>query len=173
MDHEKLTVPFICHADLSRFIHIVSDIQVMIPQECSEFLQSYFSLIRKNFGSTVGGLKCDSMFVTMESLVRVAMAHARICLRDEVLLDDALVSIMLVEESLLFVTGLSVLGFASLPEDQESIWSLCGDSQSGGGGVKKEEGEGMSNPWVSTNDPDNAILRLHEHIVRIFESSLI
>ncbi|KAJ3293565.1 Minichromosome maintenance domain-containing protein 2 [Rhizoclosmatium sp. JEL0117] len=160
--------PFISHDDFSRFIHTVSSIHVTIPHNCSDFLKAYFTLIRKTFGNLIGGGSglggSDSMFVTMESLVRVAMAHARLCLRDEVIIDDVLVSIMLVEESLAFVTGVSVLGFVSLPEDQESMWSLCGDNI---GGTKIEEME------EGVNESDRVIMRLYEHAIKVLENAMI
>ncbi|KAJ3022572.1 UNVERIFIED_CONTAM: Minichromosome maintenance domain-containing protein 2 [Siphonaria sp. JEL0065] len=164
--------PFVSHEDFARFIHTVSEIQVNIPTDCSDFLKKYFVLIRKTFGNVTSsvGASGDSIFVTMEALIRTAMAHARICLREEVLLDDVLVSIMLIEESLLLVTGVSVLGFVSLPEDQESIWSLCGDS-----GIKMEDvdlyGNNDGQVKQEKSYADIAILRLYEHIMRIFQSS--
>ncbi|KAI8836309.1 hypothetical protein BJ741DRAFT_606339 [Chytriomyces cf. hyalinus JEL632] len=147
--------PAISNSDFAQFLQVVSLIRVDISSDCSGFLQAYFTLIRKSKDAIRANNATDSMLVTMESLVRIAMAHARICLRSNLLMDDVLVTIMLVEESTSFVTGCaSALGFVSLPEDQEAVWGLCASRCNGT--TKKEE-----------------MLLFYDHILNVFEASLI
>ncbi|TPX74404.1 hypothetical protein CcCBS67573_g04313 [Chytriomyces confervae] len=154
--------PAISNSDLAQFLQVVSSIRVDISSDCSSFLQAYFTLIRKSKDAIRSNNATDSKVVTMESLVRIAMAHARICLRRNLLMDDVLVTIMLVEESTAFVTGCaSALGFVSLPEDQEAIWGLCASRCDGT--TKKEEM--LLNPMIS--------YRFYDHILNVFEASLI
>ena len=55
--------------------------------------------------------------------MRVSAGHARLCLRNKAVVDDALVAILLVEESLTTLYQTSLLGFQSLPGDKEN-WRL-------------------------------------------------
>ncbi|KAJ3216942.1 hypothetical protein HDU67_008761 [Dinochytrium kinnereticum] len=84
------------------------------PEMASTLVNShkgYFATMRQTIGSIAIGQ--DSMFSTLE-----------LCLRDTALVEDALISIMLVEESIAFAYGVSCLGFTTLPEDQENVVKL-------------------------------------------------
>ncbi|KAI8612018.1 hypothetical protein BC830DRAFT_607524 [Chytriomyces sp. MP71] len=144
--------PNISHDDFANFIHAVSKIRVTIPSHCTEYIQSYFVCTRKSL-SSLASAGAFSSLVTIESLVRITIAHARLCLRDEAQLDDVLVAVMLVEESLVFASGVSVLGFISLPEDQENIWKLCSND------FVKSEWDEVDGGKTSTED--QAMLRLY------------
>lgn len=50
------------------------------------------------------------------------------------MIEDALVAIILVEESMAFVSGVSILGFKSLKEDQENVFVLFGRERDHTGG---------------------------------------
>ncbi|KAJ3410764.1 Minichromosome maintenance domain-containing protein 2 [Chytridiales sp. JEL 0842] len=116
----------ITEIDFIRFIHAAANIEVTHTEECLTFLQAYFSSLRKLYGNVASGR--DSMFVKMQSLVRIASAHAKLCLRDKAIIDDALASVLLVEETIALEKGVSALGFRSLPEDQENVWKLYGST---------------------------------------------
>ncbi|KAJ3182548.1 Minichromosome maintenance domain-containing protein 2 [Gaertneriomyces sp. JEL0708] len=110
--------------EFEQFIYIASSIHVKLSPECQTLLRLYFSALRRLCGRLVSGM--DSMFTTLETLVRISCSHAKLCLRDTAVVDDGLVSILLVEESMALAFGVSILGFTSLPQDQENLHFLFG-----------------------------------------------
>lgn len=80
-----------------------------ISEEPRKLLQSYFIYLRRvHFEITSLGIQ------TFRSLLRLAMAHASLCLQPQVSLINALFAIELMEESLMCRFGRSTLGFSQL-----------------------------------------------------------
>ncbi|KAJ3283412.1 hypothetical protein HK104_010395 [Borealophlyctis nickersoniae] len=85
-------------------------------------------------------------------------------------------SLMLVEESMSFSCGVSVLGFTSLPQDQENIHLLYGDDIRQHDTVPDELEEAMDldsdsdEPCLgATNKADAKMNRLYAHVIRVFD----
>ncbi|KAI8823112.1 uncharacterized protein EV422DRAFT_618800 [Fimicolochytrium jonesii] len=115
----------IWNPDMARFLHIAANIEVKLSSECQTFLRLYFSAVRKLLGAGV----TESMFATMETLIRIACAHAKLCLRDTALVDDGLVSIAFVEETMALTRGQSIMGFKPLPNDRSNIEKMFGEER--------------------------------------------
>lgn len=109
--------------DFKDFIRFASCIRVELSVEAHVFLVAYFSALRNLHGVIVGGV--DSMFLTLESLMRLTRSHAKLCLREVAIVDDAVIAVNLVEESMSLITGISLLNYRSLPMDQENFRFLA------------------------------------------------
>ncbi|KAJ3388042.1 putative E3 ubiquitin-protein ligase HTD2 [Lobulomyces angularis] len=106
--------------DFQKFVNVASNIEVSLSPEAEEILSSYFSALRKLHGVVIVS-GSDSMYTTLDSLIRITKAHSRLCLRNVALVDDAVIAINLVEESMALLTGVSLNGFHSFPDDQSNI----------------------------------------------------
>ncbi|TPX70398.1 hypothetical protein SpCBS45565_g01786 [Spizellomyces sp. 'palustris'] len=126
-DELKADQFYVSHEDFVQFIHAASNITVKLSPECQTFLRSYFSALRRLVGNIPSA--ADSMLAKMETLIRLACCHAKLCLRDTALIDDGLVSILFVEETMAAAHGISILGFNSLPNDQENLHVLFGPGE--------------------------------------------
>ncbi|KAJ3100465.1 hypothetical protein HDU97_002202 [Phlyctochytrium planicorne] len=138
--------PEISQNDFQRYINSILRFDVRITDECSAFLQGYFTTLRQRVGSIAIGK--DSMFSTVE-----------LCMRDQTLIEDTLVSIMLVEEAAAFAFGVSCLGFTTLPEDQENISKLFHGS----------EDNGVVDVESHSPSIDEVMARFHEHVLAAIE----
>ncbi|KAI8914859.1 MCM2/3/5 family-domain-containing protein [Powellomyces hirtus] len=159
--------------DFAQFLHVAANIEVKLSEDCQLLLRSYFSALRTLVGNIANG--SESMFATMETLVRLTSAHAKLCLRDTALVDDALVrfgyycrsiindnaqrvagtSILLVEESMALSMGVSIMGFTSLPQDQENLTVLFGAGYSNGtANDVSDQGDSMEVDSVMGEDDD-------------------
>ncbi|CAG8564261.1 16185_t:CDS:10, partial [Funneliformis mosseae] len=107
---KKLTV--LAFEEFKQFIAVASSIEVR-----------YFLMCRKLEGASQGFTSSTAFF---ESLLKIARCHAKLCLRYVGSVDDALVSILAIEETLVakYGSSASVLGFAPLSDDQENIHKL-------------------------------------------------
>lgn len=73
----ELIKPDISLDDFANFIYLSSNIQVaQLDETCKNFLTKYFTTLRALNGKIVVGN--DSMFVTMETLIRLSIAHAKV-----------------------------------------------------------------------------------------------
>ncbi|KAI8600772.1 hypothetical protein EDD21DRAFT_444259 [Dissophora ornata] len=109
-------------ADLSQFIRLASKIDVRLSLECEQLLRSYFEVMRSK-GSGLEMKELSSISV-MSTLLRLATCHAKLCFRPIATTDDALVSIMMVEETVAARFGVSRLGFVPLMDGKENITRL-------------------------------------------------
>ncbi|KAF9904080.1 Minichromosome maintenance domain-containing protein 2 [Linnemannia zychae] len=108
--------------DLSQYLYIASTVQVRLSTECEYLLRAYFQVMRKKgFGPEINAL---SSLSTMSTLLNVATCHAKICLRAVANRYDALVSIMMMEETIAARFGTSCLGFVPLLDGKENIARL-------------------------------------------------
>nr|KAJ3418021.1 hypothetical protein HK105_000466 [Polyrhizophydium stewartii] len=103
-------------ADASRIqaVWVFADLLVAI-----KFIATFVTLARKMFPETG-----QSIVGSVHRLARMASAHARLCMRTEAHVDDAVVAVMLLEETCAFVCGSSVLGFRSMPQDGENLLAM-------------------------------------------------
>ncbi|KAI1317396.1 Minichromosome maintenance domain-containing protein 2 [Mortierella claussenii] len=84
--------------DLPQYIKMASKIQVRLSSECEQLLRSYFQVLRVK-GSGLDRNELSSISV-MSTLLKLAACHAKLCFRSVAVTDDALVSIMMLEETL-------------------------------------------------------------------------
>ncbi|KNC98826.1 uncharacterized protein SPPG_05803 [Spizellomyces punctatus DAOM BR117] len=172
---------YVSHEDFVQFVHAASNITVKLSLECQTFLRSYFSALRRLVGNIPSA--ADSMLAKMETLIRLACCHAKLCLRDTALIDDGLVSILFVEETMAAAHGISILGFNSLPNDQENLHVLFGSgeqTEKSGQRVPEREEDVMvldSDSESDSNDDDfgaasvseMAFNRLYAHTISILD----
>ncbi|KAI8813211.1 hypothetical protein BJ742DRAFT_789414 [Cladochytrium replicatum] len=121
-DVESEDAADVSESELMKWIYSASSLHVKISDPCQALLQAYFSASRRMNG--------ESMSVgMMETLTRIAISHTKLCMRTEASVDDAVVSIMLVEESTAAGRGgpTPVLGFHPLPKDSLNIFALYSD----------------------------------------------
>ncbi|RGB38548.1 hypothetical protein C1646_755610 [Rhizophagus diaphanus] len=118
---EKLST--LAFEEFKQFIAVASNTEVKLSTECKDILRKYFLTCRKLKGASQGFASSTSL---LESLLRLACCHAKLCLRSVGSVDDALVSILVIEETLVakYGSSASVLGFVPLPDDQENIHKL-------------------------------------------------
>ncbi|KAF0392136.1 mcm domain-containing protein 2 [Gigaspora margarita] len=109
--------------DLHKFISIASNIDVKLSTECKDLLRKYFLMCRRLKGASQGFASSTAL---LETLLRLACCHSKLCLRNVGSVDDALVSILVVEETLVskYGSSASILGFVSLLDDQENLHKL-------------------------------------------------
>ncbi|KAF9332084.1 Minichromosome maintenance domain-containing protein 2 [Podila minutissima] len=108
--------------DFSHYIRMASKVRVRLSTSCYRLLQEYFQILRK--GMATNHLQSVA---TMSTLLRIAACHAKLSFRTVADMDDALVSIIMVEETMAARFGMSRLGFVPLPDGEESIIRLYGD----------------------------------------------
>ncbi|KAJ3115966.1 hypothetical protein HK098_006823 [Nowakowskiella sp. JEL0407] len=115
-DSEEIT-----ESEFRWLLNVGCDIDVTISTECENMLKSYYYVTRRlsqnaDFDTKVG---------TMEVLVKIAVNHAKV--QDCAVVDDALVSISMVEETVAAKTmQRSLFNFELLGNDQENIYKLGG-----------------------------------------------
>ncbi|KAG9070370.1 Minichromosome maintenance domain-containing protein 2 [Linnemannia hyalina] len=113
--------------DLSQYLHVASTIEVRLSTECEQLLRAYFQVMRKKAsGSHINRL---SSLSTMSTLLNVACCHAKVCLRSGANRYDALVSIMMMEETIAARWGTSCLGFVPLLDGKENVTRLYAQSE--------------------------------------------
>ncbi|KAI7819226.1 hypothetical protein BC939DRAFT_460606 [Gamsiella multidivaricata] len=84
--------------DLSQYIQLASKVKVRLSMECEELLNAYFRVMRGK-GSGLDTNELSSISV-MSTLLRLATCHAKLCFRSVAVTDDALISIMMMEETI-------------------------------------------------------------------------
>ncbi|CAG8527718.1 11496_t:CDS:10, partial [Cetraspora pellucida] len=109
--------------DLHQFISIASNIDVKLSTECKDLIRKYFLMCRRLKGASQGFASSTAL---LETLLRLASCHSKLCLKTVGSVDDALVSILVVEETLVskYGSSASVLGFVPLLDDQENLHKL-------------------------------------------------
>ncbi|KAF9546347.1 Minichromosome maintenance domain-containing protein 2 [Mortierella hygrophila] len=113
--------------DLSQYMYVASTIEVRLSRECEQLLRVYFQVMRKKAsGSDINRL---SSLSTMSTLLNVACCHAKVCLRSVANRYDALVSIMMMEETIAARWGTSCLGFVPLLDGKENVTRLYAQSE--------------------------------------------
>ncbi|KAG0274289.1 hypothetical protein BGZ95_009935 [Linnemannia exigua] len=88
---------------------------------------TYFQVMRKKGSGPE--INTFSSLSTMSTLLNVATCHAKICLRSIANIRDALVSIMMMEETIAARFGTSCLGFAPLLDGKENLTQLYAQSE--------------------------------------------
>ncbi|KAK3822570.1 MAG: hypothetical protein J3R72DRAFT_497163 [Linnemannia gamsii] len=111
----------------SQYLLIASTIQVRLSTECKHLLRAYFQVMRKKGSGPE--INTFSSLSTMSTLLNVATCHAKICLRSTANIRDALVSIMMMEETIAARFGTSCLGFAPLLDGKENVTRLYAESE--------------------------------------------
>ncbi|CAG8485107.1 8331_t:CDS:10 [Cetraspora pellucida] len=159
--------------DLHQFISIASNIDVKLSTECKDLIRKYFLMCRRLKGASQG-------FASSTALLEL-------CLQSVGSVDDALVSILVVEETLVskYGSSASVLGFVPLLDDQENLHKLyaCQNSTFGepiSNNKKSSFAQGV-NDQQDTNEyfsylchvskQDNEKMsRFYQHLVRVLKS---
>ncbi|KAI8902466.1 hypothetical protein BC833DRAFT_374466 [Globomyces pollinis-pini] len=107
-------------SELWDYLKLISKLETHLSDEAKEFLSTYVSALRKVAGDS---LPKSTSEVTM-TLYRIAAAHTKLCNRVETIIDDAMVAIMLLEESFACAYQCSLLGIESKGQDVEFIYQL-------------------------------------------------
>ncbi|KAF9914736.1 hypothetical protein BX616_007664 [Lobosporangium transversale] len=93
-----------------------------------ELQQAWFNKLMRSKNSGLDKIELSSIS-TMSTLLKLASCHAKLCFRSVASRDDALVSIMMIEETLAARFGTSRLGFVPLMDGKENVTRLYGQSQ--------------------------------------------
>ncbi|KAL1920206.1 uncharacterized protein VTP21DRAFT_1352 [Calcarisporiella thermophila] len=117
------------------------------------------AMLRRMKEKLVAQQSSESSFTIMKTLLQIAEAHAKLCLRSVATIEDALVSILVVEESLAAKQGSSVLGFSSLPNDQENFIKLYFP-------FAPEGGDSLQRCLAE----ERAMNQLYKHVMHIIDS---
>ncbi|KAF9965126.1 hypothetical protein BGZ70_005375 [Mortierella alpina] len=97
-DHADRVGTLLSRMEFSSYIRSASNIQVRFSFECEDLLKAYFQVMRKK-GSALDTNEFSSVAV-MSTLLNLAACHAKLCFREISDAGDALVSIMMVEETM-------------------------------------------------------------------------
>lgn len=110
LDHEEdEDVMFISDEEMSQFLHHAGQKHVSLTVAAQDLIQGYYLASRrtKNSLSTVGA---DFPSSALQHLTSLAIAHAKLSLRSEVSEEDAVMAIVLYEDSIKWKYGYSGLG---------------------------------------------------------------
>nr|XP_058967246.1 minichromosome maintenance domain-containing protein 2-like [Pocillopora verrucosa] len=110
LDHEEdEDVMFISDEEMSQFLHHAGQKHVSLTVAAKDLIQGYYLASRrtKNSLSTVGA---DFPSSALQHLTSLAIAHAKLSLRSEVSEEDAVMAIVLYEDSIKWKYGYSGLG---------------------------------------------------------------
>ncbi|KAF9133491.1 hypothetical protein BGW39_009681 [Mortierella sp. 14UC] len=136
----------------SQYLHIASTIQVRLSAECEHLLRTYFQVMRKKgSGPEINTLSSTS---TMSTLLNVATCHAKICLRAVANRYDALVSIMMMEETIAARFGTSCLGFVPLLDGKENAVRIYAQPKDDALSVLEQDGPPHTPVFESSFDAD-------------------
>jgi hypothetical protein len=167
----KPIYPDISKQDFEGLIHIGANLHVIMGPECKSLIQEYFLVLRKAhalMNETFQGK--ESMFTIMDALVRLSMASARLCLRSETIVDDAVVACLLVEESVSVRQGTtSFMGFGDLSDDGENVKVLFQNAQAL---LVDEHGQTVEDPRTmqSVCDGDDACINnFYDALCKVLE----
>jgi hypothetical protein len=103
------------------YLEECSKLNSIILPETNSFLSSYVVSLRKH--SKIP----KSIQEITKILLRISIAHSKLCMREVVQIEDCLVAIMLVEESFAYLYNCSLAEFGSKSNDQENILLLDGE----------------------------------------------
>ncbi|KAL2916606.1 hypothetical protein HK105_203718 [Polyrhizophydium stewartii] len=151
-------------SELARLLADASRIQAV-------FIATFVTLARKMFPETG-----QSIVGSVHRLARMASAHARLCMRTEAHVDDAVVAVMLLEETCAFVCGSSVLGFRSMPQDGENLLAMYAEDAGTQPGFESRSSSYWRDPRsCDGSDQPHArkamtcFRRMFRHILRVFD----
>ncbi|KAL6632186.1 hypothetical protein LY90DRAFT_505823 [Neocallimastix californiae] len=109
-DEENIKIPDITREDFIFFINTVSNIDVKISEDCNKLIQEYCHIYRTKIKLTI----------ELSSIVHMY----QLCFRNIAIVDDALVAIIIYEESVAALEkSSSLLSFKSLPNDLDNFSS--------------------------------------------------
>ncbi|CAG8451760.1 447_t:CDS:10 [Paraglomus occultum] len=162
--------------DFKSYIVAARSIEVTLSKECKDLLRKYYLTFRKLKGGSHG---YSSSTALLETLLTLAICHAKLCLRSVGSLDDALASVLLVEESIAtkYGSSRSLLGFSILCDDQENLHNLYGVTTD-----EDEVPETNEFDDCETNDrrlqyfynlsryDDEKMSKMYQHLLRIFNT---
>ncbi|ORX64021.1 hypothetical protein BCR32DRAFT_287389 [Anaeromyces robustus] len=118
-EQENIKIPDINREDFIFYINTVSNIDVEISNECNKLLKDYCHIYRKKINLTI---EISSTVYILQKLINIAMCHSRLCFRNIATIDDALVAIIIFEESVATLEKNStLLIFKSLPNDMDNF----------------------------------------------------
>ncbi|KAG0327513.1 hypothetical protein BGZ99_007471 [Dissophora globulifera] len=158
--------------DLRQYVGLASRINVRLSAECEQLLKSYFQVMRTK-GS---GLDTNEL------------SSIALCLRSAGTVEDALVSIMMVEETMAARFGTSRLGFAPLLDGKENITRLYSPSaildpmpSQGRVDVPTLEHDldccmpviGANVPITVEEERDHILRGMHEHLIRVIQENTV
>ena len=98
---------------LAQYIYQVSQISAKIPDQVADFLSSYLASLRRN--CSLESLRSLQDLVSI--LEKCAKSHARLCKRGIVEMEDAIVAIYLLEDSLWAQWGIGLIGRWKMQEE--------------------------------------------------------
>eukprot|EP00794_Sanderia_malayensis_P000375 gene375-1008_t len=99
--------PEIGYEDMKKFIKFVRARRVNFSETASNMLRSFFLASRRARDSGISRVEISKR--SLQTLLSIAAAHAKLSLRNQVLPEDALMAILIYEESLTTRVGYSVI----------------------------------------------------------------
>ncbi|KAI8902931.1 hypothetical protein BC833DRAFT_654349 [Globomyces pollinis-pini] len=105
-------------AELIDHIQGISNMKSNLLDDTQEFISRYVAIMRQHVGEKIPKSISD---ITM-SLITMATAHSKLCSRATVTMEDAVIAMILHEETIKFAYGFSLLDMRSRPEDQECVY---------------------------------------------------
>ena len=94
--------------EFMEFLQYAASIQPSFKNEARDLIQGFYLASRRSRSSGVAGVEFP--IAALKSMMSLAEAHAKLNLRSEVSEDDAVMAILLYEESIIARVGYSVLG---------------------------------------------------------------
>ena len=94
--------------DLVKWLEAASRIHTEVTEECSELINNFYLASRRVRQSDANS--CQISVLSLEALVSLSVASAKLNLRKQVLKCDAVIAIVLFEESMVSRFGYSVIG---------------------------------------------------------------
>ena len=94
--------------DLKKWLEIASSIETEMTEECIELINTFYLASRRVRQSDIDS--CQISVSSLDALVSLSVASAKLNLRDQVLKCDAVIAIILFEESMVSRFGYSVIG---------------------------------------------------------------
>ena len=94
--------------DLKKWLEIAAWIRTEMTEECSQLINTFYLASRRVRQSDIDS--CQISVLSLDALVNLSVASAKLNLREKVLKCDAVIAIVLFEESMVSRYGYSVIG---------------------------------------------------------------
>ncbi|CAG8570064.1 5875_t:CDS:10 [Acaulospora morrowiae] len=175
---------------LKKYISVASGIEVKLSTECKDLLRKYFLITRKLKGASQGFASSTALLEQvvipkqLNALPKYKLLYMKLCLRSVGSIDDALVSILMVEETLVskYGSSASILGFVSLPDDGENLHklyadqnyvdtnSLCDFNTTRKRSTDNDESEFISYLQHVSKIDEEEMVKMYQHLMRVLRS---
>ncbi|XP_067945236.1 minichromosome maintenance domain-containing protein 2-like [Watersipora subatra] len=116
LGREDNSIERISQSDLKQFVEVAKALDMSFPEEVKSYLSKFY-LASRQVRADINPMPTASL----RTLLTIAESHARLSLRSEVLLEDALAAILLYEEYLTFLTNFSVVSVNHEPHWKAAV----------------------------------------------------